>query len=63
MWLVFQPLIIFAVVASNIHSQFTTTFAASVIGVFLAAVLTGAISKHVLEPRAARKAGVAVIEE
>jgi hypothetical protein len=39
---------VFAVLAANIHWQFTNTMSASVIGIFIAAVVTGMITHHVL---------------
>ena len=55
-WLILQglmfwlcsPPIVFAVLAANIRWQFTNTYTAAVIGVFIAAVITGVITHHVL---------------
>jgi hypothetical protein len=55
-WLILQglmfwlcsPPIVFAVLAANIHWQFTNTMTASVIAVFIAALVTGVITHHVL---------------
>jgi hypothetical protein len=48
MFLLCSPPIVFAVLAANIHWQFTNTMSASVIGIFIAAVVTGMITHHVL---------------
>ena len=54
-WMWFQTLVVFAVVASNIHWQWTPNMTlATLLGVLLACILTGLISDYCEKARAAK---------